>query len=235
MWWQANPFRGVQSYDLIPIMQREDPEASPSGAQAATPGTRTLQEVLAEVNLSELSGRELDAFINTLKGPGISKPHFRKFLSYVLKFVEYNRAKYDRLKTELERLHEQALSMREELEQIMTMRQEPLPRVATVPDLPLPVVAPPPNLAPQPTASQATAPLPTATLATAQPSAFQAVAPKLSAFQAVAPPFAPQAAMPGPFVVPTAFSPAILNADGTISRKMDQVGNNVTVTFSGND
>ena len=31
------------------------------------------------------------------------------------------------------------------------------------------------------------------------------------------------------------YSPPVVNADGTISRKMDQVGNNVTVTFSGSD
>ena len=175
----GEPVPGIQSYNSIPIMQGEDPQASPSGAQAATSGTRTLQDLLHDFNLSEFSETQLDAFIDTLTGPGISKPHFRKFLIYVLKFVEYNRAKYDRLKTELGCLHEQALSMREELEENMTMCQEPLPRVATVPDPPLPVLAPPPAMAPPPVLAPqpATAPLPTATSGMAQPPAFQAAAP----------------------------------------------------------
>ena len=217
-------------------MQREGPEDPPAGAQVATPGTIMLQEVLLGFNLSEFSESQLITFINTLPTETGSKPHFRKFLSFLLKFVEYNRPKYKVLRTELGRLNEQAISMREELNRFMATRQEPLPRVAPVPNLPPPSMAPPlimappptmasqPSLASLPTAQQATAPMPPASLATAQPSAFQAAAP----------PFASQA-IPGPFVIPTVFSPAIVNVDGTISRKMDQVGNNITVTFSGND
>ena len=64
------------------------------------------------------------------------------------------------------------------------------------------------------------------------PPAFQAIQP---AFQARASPLASQATGYGPFAVPAYISPAIRNPDGTISRRMDQVGNNVTVTFSDND
>ena len=114
----------------------------------------------------------------------------------------------------------------------MATRQEPPPRVAPVPDpppimappsimAPPPIMAAPPNMASQPSLAS----LPAAQQAMAQPPAFHAAAPSLAS----------QAPMQGPFVAPVAFSPAIVNVDDTISRKMDQVGNNVTVTFSGND
>ena len=235
------PIPGVKSYDLIPIMQREEPEDPPAGAQAATSGIPTLQEVLSGINLSEFSEAQITTFVVTLSQlPGMNKPQFRKFLAFVLKFVEYNRAKYEMLRTELGCLNEQAISMREELEKFMATRQEPLPRMAPVPNLLPPNMAPPPTMASQPslaslpTAQQATAPMPLASLAMASlPSASLATA-QPSAFQAAASPFALQA-MSGPFVVPAAFSPAIVNADGTISLEMDKVGNNVTIAFSGNN
>ena len=49
------------------------------------------------------------------------------------------------------------------------------------------------------------------------------------------PPLASQVMVTGQVFSATTYSPPILNADGTISRKMDEVGNNVTVTFSGNE
>ena len=39
----------------------------------------------------------------------------------------------------------------------------------------------------------------------------------------------------GFFAAPATFTPSIRNNDGTVSRRMDQVGNNVMVTFSGDD
>ena len=39
----------------------------------------------------------------------------------------------------------------------------------------------------------------------------------------------------GPFAAPATYTPTIRNNDGTVSRRMDQVGNNVIVTFSGDD
>ena len=213
-----------------------------------------LQEVLNDFNISEISGTQLDAFINSLTGPGISKAHFRKFLLYVLKCVEYNRAKYEKLKSELGRLKEESASIKDELvhikDELMTLMVSY--RIPPEPSAPR-VTAPPPPSAPQaaatipPLAPQATAPtlpktspaaaltLPIASRAAAPipPLASQAMAPP-SAFQAMAPPPAPQAMAIGP-VVSSTFCPAVVNADGTIYCKMDQVGNNVTVTFSGND
>ena len=235
MWWQANPFQGVQSYDYIPMMQREDAQASASSAQASGQGNRTLQEVLQDFSISEFSEAQLEAFINSLTtGTGISKHHFRKFLSYVLKFVEYNRSKYDRLNTELGRIKEELASMKDNLMTGRVSRQEPGLRpeaspAAIPPSAPQAMAAPlaSQSTAPiRPLASQATAPIPPlASQATAAPVAFQAMVP-LPALQAMA---------TGPVVSSTTYSPPVLNADGTISHKMDQVGNNVTVTFSGND
>ena len=59
----------------------------------------------------------------------------------------------------------------------------------------------------------------------------------------MAPPLAPQAtaptlasqAMAPEHVGAATFSPPVLNADGTISCRMDQVSINVVVTFSGNE
>ena len=70
--------------------------------------------------------------------------------------------------------------------------------------------------------------------ATFPPLASQAMALPLAS-QAMAPPLAFQAMAPGHIVGNTTYSPRVLNADGTISRRMDQVGNNVMVTFSGDE
>ena len=89
-----------------------------------------------------------------------------------------------------------------------------------------------PPLASVPT--QAAAPMPPVSLATASQPPVSMARAQPSAFQAAAPPLNPQA-MPGPFGAPAQFSPAVVNPDGSISRIMDQVGNNVTVTFSGDE
>ena len=195
-------------------MQREDPQASASGAQASGQGNSTLQEALQDFQISEISETQLDAFINSLTGPGISKAHFRKFLLYVLKFVKYNQAKYERLKIELGYLKEEAASIKDELMTLIVFeRIPPLPSApqaaAPTPPSAHQAAAPIPPLAPQ-----ATVPIP--------PLAPQATAPT-SAFQAVVPPPAPQAMTIGPVVSSTTYIPPVLNANRTISRKMDQV------------
>ena len=63
-----------------------------------------MQEVLQEFTISDYSETRLNTFIDQVTG--ISKPHFRKFLLYVLRFVEYNRSRYERLKNELRRIKE---------------------------------------------------------------------------------------------------------------------------------
>ena len=69
------------------------------------PNSLTLPEVLKGFQLSEHSDAQITAFIDTL-APGISKLQFRKLLAYVFKFVEYNRSKYEWLRTEYRRLNE---------------------------------------------------------------------------------------------------------------------------------
>ena len=145
--------------------------------------------------------------------------------------MELNRSKYETLRSEQARFVDLANSNRDELNQILTVLQERLPPVAPVPRVPaVPAVATQPSqatLPPMPAvAPQATEPPAPAASASApvQPSAFQAV-----------PPSAPQAAGMGYFAAPATFTPSIQNQDGTVSRRMDQVGNNLMVTFSGND
>ena len=94
---------GYKSYNFIPIMQRDQAEDPPlAGAQAAA-SPRTQQEVFQSLQLSEFSDAQLTAFVD-------SKAHYRKFLTFVLKFVEYNRAKYELLKVEYGRLNEEVIS-----------------------------------------------------------------------------------------------------------------------------
>ena len=123
-------------------------------------------------------------------------------------------------------MKEEAANIKDELTSIMVSYQAP-----PVPSAPQAAALPPPSVPqavapPSPPTPRVVAPIP--------PSAPQAMAAP-SAFQAVVPSPAPQAMAIGPVVSSTTFSPPILYADGTISRKMDQVGNNVTVTFSGNE
>ena len=129
-------------------------------------------------------------------------------------------------------LSELANSMRDELTTLAIVQQEQLPAVAPVPLLSPPPMATQPPLASVPT--QATAPMPPASLATASQPPVSMTRAQPSGFQAAASPF-DQQAMPGPLGAPASFSPAVINPDDSISRKMDQVGNNVTVTFSGDN
>ena len=190
------PFlRGVQSHDFIPIVPREEAQAQVADQN------RSMQEVLQEFTITDYSETQLNTFIDQVTG--ISKPYFHKFLLYVLRFVEYNRSRYERLKNELGRIKEKLASMKDDLMTVMVSCQEPGPRLAAVP-------------------------------ATIPPLAPQAMALPLAP-QAMAPPLASQALATGHVVGSTTYCPPVLNADGTISCKMDQVGNNITATFSGND
>ena len=222
-------------------MQRDGDEELPTGAQAAGPST--LSDVLATLQLSADSEAQVTSFIDSL-AHGLNGPRFRKLLTYILKFVELNRSKYETLRSEQSRLTNLANSNRDELNQILTVLQERLPPVAPVPRVPAvpavatqsfqdistavptmatqsqaampsaPVLAPQVSQATEPPASMASASVPV------QPSAFQPVPPTAGASY---------------YGAPATFTPSIQNPDGTVSRRMDQVGNNVMVTFSGND
>ena len=71
-------------------MQRgeDDPQL---GAQAARSNPPSLAEVLNNLQLSDYSEAQVTTFVDSLP-QGISKPLFRKLLTYVLKFTEYNRS-----------------------------------------------------------------------------------------------------------------------------------------------
>ena len=210
-------------------MQRdEDP---PRGAQAAEPGPSA---VLANFPLSGDSESQITAFIESLS-QGLSGPKFRKLLTYVLKFVELNRSKYEQLRTEQLRLSDQADSTRDELSRMINILNERLPAMAPVQGISeqLPAMAPVQGVPPTP-AVAVQPPLPSAPAAPAppMPSAHMAPAfpPTSQAFDPT--PSATQASGTGSFAI---LPPAIQNLDGTVSRRMDQVGNNALVTFSGND
>ena len=142
-------------------------------------------------------------------------------MTYVLKFVELNRSKYEQLRNEQSLLSDRASSTRDELSRMVTLFNERLPEMATVQGISAtPEVATQPTI-PQPPNVPTLAPQPPP-----MPSAFPAPAPSGP------PPSASQATGMGPFPI---LPPAVRNLDGTVSRRMDQVGNNALVTFSEDD
>ena len=110
-------------------MLQEDEEPT-AGAQAAA-GPPTLQEVFQNLQLSDFSDGQITSFVDSLP-QGTNRAQFRNILSYVLKFVEYNRSKYETLRTEHRRLSKLANSMRDELTSLAILQQEQLPVVAPV-------------------------------------------------------------------------------------------------------
>ena len=213
-------------------MQRDD--EPPRGAQAADPSPSM---VLASLQLSGDSEAQITSFVESLS-QGISGPRFRKLLTYILKFVEHNRSKYEQLKTEQSQMSDQAISTRDELSRLVALINERLPALAPVQGIPAP-----PELATQPV-MPAVAPPPMPSVVTApasqpMPSVVTAPAPQPR-------PLAPAASAPAPDPMPSvsqttgmgSFSilpPAVCNHDGTVSRRMDQVGNKALVTFSEDD
>ena len=178
-------------------------------AQAAD-HNRTMQEVLHEFQISDYSEAQLSVFVDSVIER--SRPQFRRFLLCVLQFVEHNRSQYLQIIHDLNQIREQLSSLKDDLTVAIVSSTTGL-RIAA----PQPATLPP-------LASQATAP----------PLVSQAMAPPLAP-QAMAPPLASQAMASGHVVGTTIYSPPIINAVGTISCRMNQVGNNVMVTFSGND
>ena len=180
---------------------------------------QTMLHVLNVFQISDYSEAQLSAFVDSITGR--SRPQFRRFLLYVLQFVEYNRSWYLQIKHDLNQVKEELSSLKNDLTVSIASGA-----------IGARVAAPQPAIFP-PLASQAMAP-PLASQAMAPPLASQATAPALAP-QAMVPPLAPQAMAPGHVVGTTTYSPPVLNANGTISRRMDQVGNNVMVTFSGDE
>ena len=202
-------------------MQRDD--EPPRGAQAAEPSPSA---VLASLQLSGDSEAQITSFVESLS-QGISGPRFRKLLTYVLKFVEHNRSKYEQLKTEQSQMFDQAVSTRDELSRLVTLVRERLPALAPVQGIPAP-----PELATQPV-TPAVAPLPMPSVVTAPASQpTPSVSHETPAPPGPAPSVSHETTGIGSF---STLPPAVRNLDGTVSRRMDQVGNNALVTFSGDD
>ena len=139
--------------------------------------------------------------------------------------MEHNRFKYEQLKTEQSQMSDQAISTRDELSRLVTLINERLPALAPVQGIPstpelatqpaMPAVAPPPM--PSVVTAPAPQPMPSAPAALAPPDPTLPVS---------------QTTGMGSFSI---LPPAVRNHDGTVSRRMDQVGNNALVTFSGDD
>ena len=143
-----------------------------------TDPNRTMQDVIQTVTLSEYSEAQLDALVDTLTGT--NKTHFKRFLQYVLQFIEYNRSRYLQVKHDLIQIKEELSSLKDDVHAVIASGQ----------------------------------------VATARSAAFQ--------------PFQATAQQVDATVDSSTYAP-VRNADGSISRKMGQVGNNVTVTFSQDD
>ena len=168
----GEPVPGGTSLRLY-TRQCKEMKTPPRGAQALDPSPAL---VLASLQLSSDSEAQITSFVESLS-QGISGPRFRKLLTYVLKFVELNRSKYEQLRNEQTLIADQISSTRDELSQLVTLINERLPPVATVqrtpaaPDVAAPSATPP--AAPQPTNMPALAPPPPQL-----PPAFQASAPQ---------------------------------------------------------
>ena len=143
-----------------------------------TDPNRTMQDVIQTVTLSEYSEAQLEALVDTLTGT--NKTHFKRFLQYVLQFIEYNRSRYLQVKHDLIQIKEELASLRDDVHAVVASGQIP----------------------------------------TARSTAFQ--------------PFQATTQQDDATVDSSTYAP-VRNADGSISRKMGQVGNNVTVTFSKDD
>ena len=131
----------------------------PRGEAQASEHNRTMQDILHEFQISDYSETQLNALVEYITYR--SKPHFHKFLLYVLQFVEYNRSRYLQLKYDLSQVREELASLKDELTAIM-VSTAPSPQIAAIQLATLP----------PPLASQATAP-PLASQTTAPPLASQ--------------------------------------------------------------
>ena len=128
-----------------------------------------------------------------------SKSQFEPFLTFLLQYIEYNRSKYLQISTELNAASQDIQTLKTDLQQFLVTYRNVI--AASPADARVPLVAQP-----------------------ARPTEMPFVAPH--ARQAEIPFVAQPASRPQPG--PVADGLLKVNVDGTVSRKMDQVGNNVT-------
>ena len=180
--------------------------------------------VIAALELSPAAQAQLNICFDSLIGS--SKSQLEPFLTFLLEYIEYNRSKYLQKRTELYAATQELQTLKTDLQQFLINYRNVI--AAPPADTQVPPVAQPARPAPF-VASQASQPAMPFIASQARQTQPPSVASQ--ARQTQPPSVASQARQPGP----VADGLLTVNVDGTVSRKMDQIGNNVTVTFSSND
>ena len=191
-------------------------------------------DVIAALEISPGAEAQLNACIESLTDR--SKSQLEPYLTFLLQYIEYNRSKYLQIRTEVNATSQELRTLKTDFEQSLVTCCNVI--AASPADAQVPPVAQPAR----PTSSVASQARQMPFVAS-QASQMPFVASQARQTQ---PPFiasqARQAEMP--FVAqpasrlhpgPIADGLLTVNVDGTVSRKMDQIGNNVTVTFSSNN
>ena len=186
-------------------------------AQAQDPddSIQTLMDVIAALELSPGAQAQLTTCVDNLTDR--SKSQLEPFLTFLLQYIEYNRSKYLQTKTELRAATQELQTLKTDLQQFFIQYRATI--AAQPATAPVPPIAPQARPAPPVASPQASQTQPTPIAAQARQSEI---------------PFAAQSA-PRFQTSPAQDDLLTVNADNTVSRRMDQTCNNVIVTFSCND
>ena len=196
-------------------------------AQEQDDSIQTLMDVIAALEISPGAQAQLQRCLDSLTDR--SKTQLAPFLTFLLQYVEYNRSKYLQIKNDLCAATQELQTLKSDLQQFLIEYRNAI--AAQPANAQVPPVAPPARPAQSVASSQAshTAMPPVASQArqTQPPS----VASQARSFEI------PFAASTAPELQPDPATDSVLtfNVDNTVSRRMGQIGNNVTVTFSCND
>ena len=176
---------------------------------------QTLTDVVEALEISPGAQAQLDRCLDSLTDR--SKTQLSPFLTFLLQYIEYNRSKYLQIKNDLYAATQELQTLKSDLQQFLI---EYCNAIAAQPaNAPVQSIAPPARPAPSVASSQARQTQPPSVAPQARSSEIQFVA----------------TLAPGPQPDPVTDSVLTVNVDNTVSRRMGQIGNNVTVTFSCND
>ena len=78
---------------------------------------QTFMDVIEALELSPGSLAQLTTFVERLTEKG--KPQFKSFLTYVLKFIEYNRSRYLQLQFDLTEVSQELQSLKSDLRNLL--------------------------------------------------------------------------------------------------------------------